>query len=146
MTLDWRSVPPDGGTRYEWANDAVRVTTPTSFTDGALNVVEDTLKPGFHLARHHHKRMTEIFYVLDGEVSFVFDDRRVDAMHGMAVNIAPGEHHEVFTESGGRLITIFAPGGFDLYLAEVAEIVAAGQDDDASMTRLGHKYDIWPDD
>ncbi|MCI0545595.1 MAG: cupin domain-containing protein [Actinobacteria bacterium] len=111
-----------------------------------MSVVEDTLKAGFRLTRHHHKKMTEVFYVLDGEVGFVFDDRTVEATSGMTVNVAPGVHHEVASPDGGKLITIFIPGGFDLYLAEVAELVAHGRDDEATLITLGQRYDIWPDD
>ena len=37
------------------------------------SLVEDTMKPGFHLGRHHHKKMTEIFYILEGELTLIFD-------------------------------------------------------------------------
>ncbi len=146
MTDAWQVVPAGDGTLFAWANDVVRVKTPAPFTGGAVSVVEDTLKPGFRLTRHHHKQMTEVFYVLDGDVRFVFDDRTVDATSGMTVNVAPGVHHEVVSPGGGRLITIFIPGGFDFYLAEVAELVAQGRDDEATLTALGQRYDIWPDD
>lgn len=148
MTIDmdhWQHVPPGEGTVFDWSSDLVRVKTPAPFTDGAVSVVEDTLKPGFDLARHHHRRMTEIFYVLDGEVAFAFDDRTVVATAGTVVNIAPTVQHAVTSANGGRLITVFAPGGFDLYLAEVAELIADGRGDEATLLDVGHRYDIWPD-
>ncbi len=149
MSIDrtqWQHVPPGEGTVFDWANDLVRVKTPAPFTDGAVSVVEDTLKPGFDLGRHHHRRMTEIFYVLDGEVTFAFDDRTIVATPGTVLNIAPSVHHAVSSPTGGRLITVFAPGGFDLYLAEVARLIADGQGDDARLLDIGHRYDIWPDE
>jgi quercetin dioxygenase-like cupin family protein len=142
---DWQHVPPGEGTVFDWANDLVRVKTPAPFTDGAASVVEDTLKPGFELGRHHHRRMTEIFYVLDGEVTFTFDERTLVASPGTVVNVAPNLHHAVSCPAGGRLITVFVPGGFDLYLSEVAELVASGRDDEQTLLELGHRYDIWPD-
>lgn len=140
-----RVVRAGHGTEYDWANDVVRVKTPSPFTNGSISVVEDTLKPGFHLGRHHHESMTEVFFVLDGEVTFSFDDETVTAVPGTTINIAPGIHHEVASADGGRLLTIFTPGGFDLYLAEVADLVRQGQDDEGTLLTLGHRYDIWPD-
>lgn len=145
MTDDHRVVASGAGELYDWANDTVRIKTPAELTGSSVTVVEDTLKPGFLLARHHHKTMTEIFYIIDGEVSFAFDDETVLATPGTTVNIRPGVHHEVTSADGARMITVFTPGGFDAYLSAVADLVAAGTDNEAALTALGHRYDIWPD-
>ncbi len=57
------------GQDYEWSKDHIFVKTTLDLTEGRVTVVEDTLKPGFHLPRHYHKAMTEIFYILDGPSS-----------------------------------------------------------------------------
>ena len=67
-------VLPGQGKSYDWAKDHVFVKSALTLSEGRLTLVEDHLKPGFFLARHHHKKMIEIFYVLDGEVEFKFDD------------------------------------------------------------------------
>ncbi len=131
------------GTEYDWAQDHIRVKTTAALTSGRVTVVEDTLKPGFHLARHHHRQMTEIFYVLEGAVTFKFDDETVIVKPGDTVNVPPGIWHDVSCPDGGRLITIFAPGGFDQYLAEMAVMTEAQFADEASMATLAEKYDIW---
>jgi quercetin dioxygenase-like cupin family protein len=73
-------VPAGGGQDYDWSNDHVYVKTPRSMTEVRVTVVEDTLKPGFDLARHYHKKMVEIFYVLHGEVTG--SRRRTAGSHG----------------------------------------------------------------
>lgn len=135
-------VLPGQGSEYEWESDRVLVKTPVEVTDGRVTVVEDTLTPGFHLPRHHHRSMVEIFVILDGEVIFTFDDETVVASAGMTVNIPPGEWHEAVAPNGARMITVFTPGGFDRYLAE---LVALGDQlqDEAVVTALGERYDIW---
>jgi quercetin dioxygenase-like cupin family protein len=108
-------------------------------------VVEDTLKPGFDLARHYHKKMTEIFYILDGSVAFTFDDQSepVSATPGVTIAIPPLVWHRVTSKKGAKLITIFSPGGFDQYLAEMAPLTPEQFADQDFMTALAEKYDSW---
>lgn len=112
-------------------------------TDGRVTVVEDTLKAGFHLPRHHHRSMVEVFYVLDGDVTFAFDDETVLATAGVTINVQPNVWHEVTCAGGARLITIFTPGGFDHYLAELATMSDEQFRDEALIATLGEKYDIF---
>ena len=39
--------------------------------------------------------MIEVFYVLDGEVEFTFDDESVIALPGTTLNVPPNVWHEV---------------------------------------------------
>ncbi|MBI1880440.1 MAG: cupin domain-containing protein [Chloroflexi bacterium] len=131
------------GQDYDWSNDHIFVKTTLDLTNGRVTVVEDTLKPGFHLPRHYHKEMTEIFYVLDGEIEFKFDDETVIATSGLTINIPPNIWHDVKCENGGKLITIFSPGGFDKYLEEMASLADEQFTNEEFMTTLAEKYDIW---
>jgi len=74
-----RFVPAGGGEDYDWTNDHVYVKAPFEVSDGRVTLVEDTLKPGFFLARHHHRLMVEVFFILDGVVTFTFDDETIEA-------------------------------------------------------------------
>jgi quercetin dioxygenase-like cupin family protein len=138
-------VPAGKGQDYDWTRDHVYVKTPMDFTDGRVTVVEDTLKPGFDLARHYHKKMVEIFYILEGEVAFKFDDQpdAVISTPGMTINIPPHVWHRVTSAKGAKLITIFTPGGFDKYLAEMLPLSALQSADETFMTALAEKYDSW---
>jgi quercetin dioxygenase-like cupin family protein len=134
-----------GGLDYDWSNDHVYVKSTLDLTEGRVTVVEDTLKPGFDLARHYHKKMTEIFYILDGEVAFTFDDQPepVITTPGMTINVPPHVWHRVTSKKGAKLLTVFSPGGFDSYLAEMAPLTAAQYADQDFMTALAEKYDSW---
>lgn len=136
-------VAAGGGRDYDWASDHMLVKTTADLTGGRLTVVEDTLKPGFHLPRHCHRAMTEVFYVLEGEVTFAFDADTVVATRGMTVNIPPGVAHEVSSEKGARLITMFTPGGFDRYLEKLSTLSEAQSEDAALMRALAEEYDTW---
>ena len=143
MKAKQQVVEAGGGPSYDWANDHICVKTTCDHADGRVTVVEDRLKPGFHLARHYHKKMTEIFYLLEGEVVFNFKDGSVVASRGMTINIPPSVIHEVISEAGAKLITVFSPGGFDKYLAEMARMTEAQFADAALMRKLAQRYDTW---
>jgi quercetin dioxygenase-like cupin family protein len=131
------------GQDYDWSNDHIFVKAAGTLTDGRVTVVEDSLKPGFYLPRHYHKEMTEIFYILDGEIEFKFDDETVSATSGMTINIPEMIGHDVKCRNGGRLLTIFSPGGFDRYLAELATLTPEQFANEELMTILAEKYDTW---
>jgi len=138
-----RVVLPGEGKSYDWAKDHVFVKSSLDLSDGRLTLVEDTLKPGFALARHHHKKMIEIFYVLEGSVDFVFDDETVHATPGTTLNVVPNEWHRVESPGGAKLLTIFSPGGFDAYLEELVALTEGQYGDAAFMRTLSEKYDIF---
>ena len=132
-----------GGPDYDWSNDHIYVKTPADVSGGQITVVEDTLKPGFHLARHYHKRMTEVFYILEGEVVIEFDKETITATPGTTVNVPPSVMHEITCSKGAKLITVFSPGGFDRYLEELASFSGEQFADSAFMQSLAEKYDTW---
>lgn len=136
-------IPAGQGQEYDWSKDHIYIKTFQEVTQGRVTVVEDTLKPGFHLARHYHKQMTEIFYLLEGEITFMFDDQTIVTTPGMTINVPPNVWHEVRCEQGGKLITIFSPGGFDGYLRELAALSPEQFEDADLLTRLAEKYDSW---
>jgi len=138
-----RLIAPDGGEAYTWSQDHVVVKAPQELSQGRVTLVEDTLKPGFTLARHHHRSMVEIFFILDGAVTFTFDDEELDAIRGSTMIVPPGVWHHVASPAGARLLTLFTPGGFDHYLAELAAMTPDQLADPATVGLLGEKHDIW---
>ena len=131
------------GPDYDWSQDHISVKTPMELTDGRVSVVEDVLKPGFHLPAHRHRSMAEIFNILDGDVTFAFEDETVIATPGTTVTVPANARHEVTPPEGGRLVSIFTPGGFERYLAELAALSPEQLGDADIVRELGERYDIW---
>ncbi len=131
------------GRDYDWSKDHIFVKSTLDLSEGRVTLVEDTLKPGFHLVRHHHRKMVEIFYILEGEVEFTFDNETVIATAAMTINIPPNTWHDVKSVKGGKLLTIFSPGGFDQYLEKLASLSTEQFADEAFMNDLAEKYDTW---
>lgn len=136
-------VLPGQGKSYDWTQDHIQVKVTCDLSDGRMTLVEDRLKPGFVLARHYHKKMIEIFYVLEGSVQFTFDDETVIAAPGTTLSVPPDLWHEVRSVDGARLLTIFSPGGFDRYLEELVTLTEAQYADLGFMTALSEQYDIF---
>ena len=136
-------LPKGEGRNYDWSNDQLFVKAGQGLSEGRVTVLEDRLKPGFHLPRHHHRIMTEIFYILEGEVMFEFEDEMLTSTVGTTINIPPKVWHEVRCEKGGKLLTVFSPGGFERYLEELTGLTAEQFTDEPFMTALAEKYDTW---
>ena len=70
---------------------------------------------GRELEPHVHEREDDAFYILEGEMTFVLEDREVSAGPGTFVLVPPGVEH-AFRNDGEvpvRMLNIHAPAGFD---------------------------------
>ena len=132
-----------GGKDYDYSQDHCFVKLSSDDTKGELSIVEDTLKPGFALARHHHKIMTEVFYILDGEVEFVFDDATVVARVGDTVTVPPHVWHAAYCELGGRMLTVFHRGRFDTFLERLSNMKDEEFKDASVMRSVAEEFDIY---
>lgn len=131
------------GDNYDYSQDHCFVKLSSRHTNGALCLVEDTLKPGFHLKRHHHKVMTEVFYMLEGELKLIFDDETIILKEGDTITVPPNVWHEAKCVNGGKMLTIFKDGQFDLFLEELSTMTADDFANEETMTSLSAKYDIY---
>lgn len=88
------------GENYNYSQDHCLIKLSSKRTNGELSIVEDTLKPKFYLGKHHHKIMTEVFYILEGEVELIFDDESITAKPGDTVTVPPNVWHAARCEKG----------------------------------------------
>ncbi len=131
------------GDNYPYSQDHCFVKLSSHHTNGELSFVEDTLKPGFYLARHHHKIMTEVFYILEGEVELIFDDESILAKPGDTVTVPPNVWHAAKCEKGGKMLSIFKNGQFDLYLERLSKMSDEDFEDAELMKNLNAEFDIY---
>ena len=106
-------------------------------------MVEDTLKPGFHLRRHHHKVMTEVFYMLDGELEMTFDQEKLVLRAGDTLTVPPNVWHEAFSEKGGKMLTLFKDGRFDDFLERLSTLSKEEFVDQLLMEKIMAEFDIY---
>jgi len=80
---------------------------------GGLDVFELTAHPGSEPPMHVHEREDEMFYVLDGEVTFYAGDDVIEGEPGMFIRLARGVAHTYSIRSTrARLLVTASPSGF----------------------------------
>ena len=131
------------GENYNYSQDHCFVKLSSRDTHGELCMVEDTLKPGFHLGRHHHKIMTEVFYMLEGTLKLTFDDETVLLQPGDTITVPPNVWHAAHCEAGGKMLTIFKNGQFDIFLERLSQCSEADFQDAAKMKAISEEFDIY---
>lgn len=131
------------GENYNYSQDHCFVKLSSKSTNGELCMVEDTLKPGFYLARHHNKIMTEVFYILEREVELIYDDESVLAKAGDTITVPPNVWHAAKCEKGGKMLTIFKNGQFDVFLERLSKMTNADFADKEHMKSLSEEFDIY---
>jgi mannose-6-phosphate isomerase-like protein (cupin superfamily) len=78
-----------------------------------LGIIE--IAPGRELEAHVHDGEDDAFYILEGEMTFLFGGEDVAAPPGTFVLVPPGVRHG-FRNDGAtavRMLNVHAPGGFD---------------------------------
>ena len=112
---------------------------------GGFSLVEHPMPPHALAAPlHRHSREDEYSYVLEGRMGALLGDDVVYAEAGDLVHKPRDQWHTFWTEGDEpcRILEIIAPGGFEDFFAELADIVAAGLPDPALMAELQTRYGI----
>jgi quercetin dioxygenase-like cupin family protein len=131
------------GENYNYAQDHCFIKLSSRHTNGELCVVEDTIKPGFHLKRHHHKIMTEVFYMLVGELELIFDDETITLREGDTITVPPNVWHEAKSVDGGKMLTLFKNGEFDIFLEQLSTMNENDFSNKEFMSAFSAKFDIY---
>jgi quercetin dioxygenase-like cupin family protein len=96
-------------------------------TDGALALLEETVPAGWEPPLHIHHFADEVLYVLEGSYLFKQGEQTIAATAGDHVLVPRGTPHSWTSgPEGGRMLIAFAPGGTEVYFAELAVALAGG--------------------
>ncbi len=136
-------IPSGQGENYNYSQDLCFIKVSSKDTNGELCLIEDTLKPGFHLKRHHHKIMTEMFYMLEGEMELIFDDETILLKPGDTITVDPNVWHEAKCSEGGKMLTIFKNGQFDVFLEQLSTMTRDDFSNPELMKSFSAKFDIY---
>ena len=131
------------GENYNYSQDHCFIKLSSEQTNGELCIVEDKLKRGFFLGRHHHKIMTEVFYILEGKVEFIFDDETMICAPGDTITVPPNVWHAARCQKGGKMLTIFKNGKFDLFLKKLSEMSESDFANKDLMKSVSATFDIY---
>jgi mannose-6-phosphate isomerase-like protein (cupin superfamily) len=91
-------------------------------SDGVVSAIEVSSPPGFKGPPLHHHAFDEMFYVLEGELTFQVEDELVTKGSGELVFV-PGRVAHAFTNRGdgpARFLIACTPAGFERQFARRA--------------------------
>ncbi len=120
----------------------VEIKISSQQTGGVFSLVECSLEPGRLVPPHVHTREDEYTYVLEGEIGIRIGDQIIQATPGCTVVKPRGIPH-TFWNTGpqpARTLDPIAPGGFETYFLELAELFRTGAFE--QVETLGARYGL----
>ena len=131
---------PGGG---EWAEvGPVRfaIKAGSEETNGQYSLIEAS-GPVSATAHIHHDR-EEAFFVIDGSITFLAGEDRVEAGPGHFLLVPRRTMHGFRTNGESRLIIIHSPGGFEGFFRELGAAIQNGTFDKTFRSHLEDTYGI----
>jgi quercetin dioxygenase-like cupin family protein len=97
-------------------------------TGGAACLIDATIPPGGGPAPHLHTREDEIFYILEGEVTFDIAGKTTVVRPGTSIYAPRNQRHRFHNASTkpARMLMTITPAGLEQMFLEVAQPVPAG--------------------
>lgn len=116
-------------------------------TAGTFYLGEATAAPGFAGPPPHvHEGLHDMFYVLEGVLTLLLDDATVACDAGTFVCVPPGVVHTFSnqTDAPVRFLNFNTPAGWENYMRDLAQALAAGQPTQQEIGAIASRYDFRP--
>ena len=136
---------PGTDATYDLGVIRLRLLVDSVQTAGAWALGEFSGDEGVWTVPHVHAHHDESFYVLDGRFTFTLGDEQVLAGPGSFVRIGRDQRHVIHAgPGGGRLLTLWVPGGLDQMFVELSRLPADSLRDPATRRSLSARFDSKP--
>src|SRR5690349_10315740 len=115
--------PPGEGESHGAGGSEVLIKATGADTDGSFFLSESTIEPGFPgPPLHHHERLHDMFYVLDGVLTMRLGEDTLQVEPGTFVCVPPGVKHTFSNPSDRpvRMLNFNTPAGFEGYMRDLA--------------------------
>jgi quercetin dioxygenase-like cupin family protein len=119
---------PGGGERLDGGATEIVIKATGNDTGGTFYLADTVIPPGFAgPPAHTHEALTDMFYVLEGTLTFHLGDESRTGGPGTFVCVPPGEVHTFSnpTDQPVRVLNFSTPSGWEHYMRELA---AAGRE------------------
>jgi quercetin dioxygenase-like cupin family protein len=111
------------GAMYELGIVTLRLLASAETTNGTFAFGEFSGTEGPWTVPHVHRNGEESFYVLDGRFTFTLGDEDVEAGVGSFIIVPRGTRHLMRAGAGGgRLLTLWTPGGPEALFVELSRL------------------------
>ena len=126
-------VAPGAGRPYPMGRIAALFKADGGETGGAYSISEWWLDPHTEGPGAHAHAEDDVFYVIEGTMSFLLGDRWIDAPQGSFVLAPGGTSHDFQNRSARRagVLNISVPGGFEEDMPAIARWFAENPPKDA---------------
>ena len=78
-----------------------------------------------------------------GEMKLVFDDETIILREGDTITVPPNMWHEAVCKDGGKMLTIFKNGKFDIFLEKLSKMTDEDFSNKELMKSVSNKFDIY---
>ena len=140
------------GRTVSLVGDVYRFLATGEDTNCKYALIEALVGPGGGPPPHVHSREEEGFYILEGEIAFTIDGKRVVATPGMFANMPVGTPHSFKNETNqpAKMLATVAPAGLEKMFMEIAVPLAEGattalpptKEDIEKLLAIAPKYGI----
>jgi quercetin dioxygenase-like cupin family protein len=115
-------LPPGGGRHYPMGRIASVFLADGAETDERYSISEWWLEPNCTGPGAHSHDEDDVFYVIEGTMSFLLGDRWIDAPRGSFVLAPGGMTHDFQNRSDSRagVLNLSVPGGFEPEMPGIA--------------------------
>lgn len=126
-------LPPGEGRSYPMGRISALFKADGDETNGGYSISEWWLEPHTQGPGAHSHDEDDIFYVIAGTMSFLVDDRWIDAPQGSFVLAPGGVTHDFENRSSDRagVLNLSIPGDFESHMPGIAEYFAEHPPQDA---------------
>jgi len=115
--------------RWLWLGEPTVLRASGEQTHGHYAMVEVVSTPQGFVPLHVHHREDEAFFVLEGDVTFTFGDRTIDAGPGsFAFGPRDVPHRYTVRTPSARMLMLFSPAGFEGFIRETSQPLDAAHD------------------
>jgi mannose-6-phosphate isomerase-like protein (cupin superfamily) len=132
--------------------DVYRFLATGEDTNGKYALLEAIVPPGSGPPPHVHSREEEGFYILEGEITFTIDGKRLVAGPGMFANMPVGTPHSFRNETSkpAKMLVSVAPAGMEKMFFEIGASLPDGattalpptKEDVEKLVMVAPKYGI----
>ena len=114
-------------------------------TNGSFYLGESLVEPGFPgPPPHRHRRLHDMFYVLDGTLTMRVGDETLELQPGSFVCVPPGVVHTFSNRSDAavRFLNFNTPAGWENYVRDLAATLARGTPTQEEIGDIASRYDF----